>query len=365
MLDYGLHKKYHPTSTSFFYTSNPTVERTDVFDPWPARLDRGQLVDEALLMVMPRTVDGFNFQTKTWGNCQPTLLPGCLTWANFNNPELLYVKNISKVEWYKTAFTRLVLPSRTKDLIRAMIVDRKVEAHSSDIFYGKGKGLIMLLHGAPGTGKTLSAESVAEVAEKPLHRVTCGDIGTEIDNVEQYLEMILSVGKRWDCVLLLDEADVFLEERSLADLKRNSLVSVFLRVLEYYEGILILTSNRVGIFDEAFKSRIQVALHYDNLPLVARKKIWANFFELLQEDQVEADFADLESHLEDLAMVDMNGRQIRNAVTTARQLARFRNETLEYEHIQSVIKTAGDFNRYIEKVHGHKDEKWARDGGLR
>ena len=291
--------------------------------------------------------------------------PSLAAHVNVGTTELLYVENFSKVEWYKTAFTRLVLPSRTKDLIRAMIVDRKVEKHSSDIFYGKGEGLIMLLHGGPGTGKTLSAESVAELAEKPLYRVTCGDIGTEIEDVEQYLEMILSIGKRWDCVLLLDEADVFLEERSLADLKRNSLVSVFLRVLEYYEGILILTSNRVGIFDEAFKSRIQVALHYDNLPLSARKKIWSNFFELLQEDAIDANFAELESHLDDLAGVEMNGRQIRNAVMTARQLARFRNQTLDYEHMQTVIKTAGDFNRYIEKLHGHKDDQWAREGRLR
>ena len=47
-----------------------------------------------------------------------------------------------------------------------------------------------------------------------------------------------------DLVVLFDESDVFLEERSQADLHRNALVSVFLRVLEYYDGILILTSNR-------------------------------------------------------------------------------------------------------------------------
>jgi AAA+ superfamily predicted ATPase len=136
-------------------------------------------------------------------------------------------------------------------------------------------------------------------------------------------------------------------------------------VLEYYEGILILTSNRVGIFDEAFKSRIQVALHYENLPKSARKKIWSNFFEMLDEESVDANFAELESHLDELASSEMNGRQIRNAITTARQLAQFQQQSLEYEHLEQVIKTAGDFNRYIEKVHGHKDDNWARDGGLR
>jgi len=47
-------------------------------------------------------------------------------------------------------------------------------------------------------------------------------------------------------VVLLDEADVFLVERDMKDLKRYALVSVFLRALEDYDGILILTSNRIG-----------------------------------------------------------------------------------------------------------------------
>ncbi|KAI1254482.1 hypothetical protein MGN70_003886 [Eutypa lata] len=95
----------------------------------------------------------------------------------------------------------------------------------------------------------------------PLYSVTCSDIGTSLEAVEKYLGSVLHLGKKWNCVLLLDEADVFLEERTLSDLDRNSLVSVFLRTLEYYDGVLILTSNRVGTFDEAFQSRIQLALH--------------------------------------------------------------------------------------------------------
>jgi hypothetical protein len=71
--------------------------------------------------------------------------------------ETLPVDNISDVQWQKRAFERLVLPSRMKELIKALIMDRKTEKTSSDLFYGKGRGLIMLLHGGPGTGKTLSA----------------------------------------------------------------------------------------------------------------------------------------------------------------------------------------------------------------
>jgi len=76
----------------------------------------------------------------------------------------------------------------------------------------------------------------------PLYNVTCGDVGTKPEVVEKYLNTVLHLGQKWNCgthspylshprlltqplVLLLDEADVFLEQRSLSDLKRNSLVS--------------------------------------------------------------------------------------------------------------------------------------------
>jgi AAA+ superfamily predicted ATPase len=140
----------------------------------------------------------------------------------------------------------------------------------------------LLFHGGPGTGKTLTAEGVAEIAKQPLYRVTCADVGTTAEDVEKYLDSVLHLGRIWDCVVLLDEADVFLEQRSLEDLQRNALVSVFLRVLEYYEGILILTSNRVGTFDEAFISRIQLALHYPDLGPLQRRQIWQNFVERLE-----------------------------------------------------------------------------------
>jgi hypothetical protein len=67
------------------------------------------------------------------------------------------------------------------------------------------------------------------------------------------------------------------------------MVAVFLRTLEYYDGILILTSNRVGTFDAAFTSRIQVALYYDPLTAASRRKIWQNFFDMLRTDEEDVD----------------------------------------------------------------------------
>ena len=249
----------------------------------------------------------------------------------------------------------------------ALITNKVAADNGADLIENKGAGLIMLLHGGPGTGKTFTAESVAEIAEKPLFRVTCGDIGTKAEEVEKYLESVLHLANIRDCVVLLDEADVFLEQRTLNDLERNALVSVFLRILEYYEGILILTSNRVGTFDEAFKSRIQLSLYYVNLTKSQRIKIWKNFLNRLKPlPETNIDFDDIECYIDELSDHEMNGRQIRNAITTARQLARFQNKTMSYGHLKHVIRVAGKFDTYLRTVQeGYSDDQIQRGDGVR
>ncbi|KAJ7705121.1 P-loop containing nucleoside triphosphate hydrolase protein, partial [Mycena olivaceomarginata] len=129
----------------------------------------------------------------------------------------------------------------------------------------------------PGVGKTLTAECIAECTRRPLYVVSSGDLGTSASNLEHELTRILDLAHTWRAVLLIDEADVFLEKRTLTDVHRNALVSVFLRLLEYYEGILFLTTNRVNTFDPAFQSRIHMALKYENLEAQARKRLWKDF----------------------------------------------------------------------------------------
>ena len=153
----------------------------------------------------------------------------------------------------------------------------------------------------------------------------------------------------------------------MESLPRNALVSVFLRVLEYYEGILILTSNRVGTFDESFKSRIQLALHYEKLKLNDRRTIWENFIRRLQKvEEVGIDFDDINKHMDDLARNELNGRQIRNAITTARQFARHREKDLDYADLQQVIKIALKFDKHtMDMQGGMNDDARKREDGIR
>ena len=140
---------------------------------------------------------------------------------------------------------------------------------------------------------------------------------------------------------------------------------VFLRILEYYDGILMLTSNRVGTFDEAFKSRIQVALYYKTLNRSSRKKIWQNFLDMMNEDNEDVDFDELHSRIDELANYELNGRQIRNALTTARQLAIYKKEQLEWSHLEHALSLSTEFNNYLKRLQGHTDDQWATEEGIR
>ncbi|KAM0436595.1 hypothetical protein ACHAPT_002303 [Fusarium lateritium] len=288
----------------------------------------------------------------------PTMVPG------FDLRLDLEVDQIRDVVWNEKAFRTLVADEDMKELILALVTNQLETEKGTDLIDNKGNGLIMLLHGSPGTGKTFTAESVAEIARKPLYPVTCGDIGTEPEKVERYLQSVFHLGTIWDCVVLLDEAEVFLEQRTLQDLKRNALVSVFLRALEYYEGILILTTNRVGTFDEAFKSRIQLALRYEKLQDYQRRQIWRNFLESLKEigEGDKVDFDDIVMNLGKLAQYPMNGRQIRNSITTARQLAKYQKKKMTFSHLKRAIAVADKFDRYLADVQeGDADEYGGRE----
>lgn len=244
-------------------------------------------------------------------------------WLNF------FVGCVKDIEWQTDAFDRLVLPRNQKELILGFTESqRKFRDTFDDVIEGKGKGMVILLCGPPGVGKTLTSESVAEEMKVPLYMMSAGDLGFDPRKVETKLQDILEMCSRWNAVLLLDEADVFLEQRSLHELERNKLVSIFLRVLEYYEGTMFLTTNRVQTFDPAFQSRIHISLDYPGLTVESRKTVWKNF---LESSSQEHDIS--KAQLTELARMDLNGRQIKNILKIAKLLASRKEEKLRLEHI--------------------------------
>ncbi|KAI1214775.1 uncharacterized protein F4807DRAFT_8417 [Annulohypoxylon truncatum] len=174
-----------------------------------------ELTEEDLLITNAR-VRGFAWSSKTFVE--------------------FFIENLSSIKWDETCFDQLVLNPTTKKTVQAMVTTHSRRGQDGpgidDIVEGKGKGLVMVLHGPPGVGKTLTAECVAESVNRPLYMVSAGDLGTDSYYLEHKLGRIMDIATTWGAILLIDEADVFLERRSLRDLHRNAMVTVFLRVLE-------------------------------------------------------------------------------------------------------------------------------------
>jgi hypothetical protein len=111
------------------------------------------------------------------------------------------------------------------------------------------------------------------------------------------------MARNWRAVLLLDEADVYLQQRDGLQLERNRLVATFLRTLEYYSGIFFLTTNMIGTFDTAIADRIQLKLPYENLDSSARRQVFRYF---LKQANAQVEEEDLDRFVE----INLNGRQV-------------------------------------------------------
>ena len=147
---------------------------------------------------------------------------------------------------------KLVLPEEQTDLID--ILTAEMDVLMDDIVAGKSGGTTVLCAGPAGVGKTLTAEVYAEIIGRPLYRVHSGQLGLNVAAMETALKDILTRAQRWGAVMLIDEADVYIKRRE-DDMTMNAVVGVFLRVLEYFNGLLFLTTNRVDDIDEAIVSR--------------------------------------------------------------------------------------------------------------
>lgn len=173
--------------------------------------------------LFPRRIMGFDLKSKKW--------------------QALDVDFCQAPKIKTEAIDSLVLPSEKQDLIKALVhkytnATRKAGKMSAETTWSadqipeKGHGQIFLLHGPPGAGKTFTAECVAEFTSRPLLSLTCGDIGTDEVTVEEALSKWFKLAEIWGAVMLIDEADVYLERREVNELTRNGLVSVFLRAME-------------------------------------------------------------------------------------------------------------------------------------
>lgn len=183
----------------------------------------------------------------------------------------VHADNLESYEYDTEMSEKLVLEDRLKNLVEMLVEHRG--GGFQDIVKGKGSGAVVLLTGKPGVGKTLTAEVYAESKKRALYSVQCSQLGVNAHTLEKRLMKTFARANRWNAVLLLDEADVYVRERE-SDLQQNAIVGVFLRVLEYQSSVMFLTTNRPDSVDDAIASRCIARLHYEVPKPPELKRIW-------------------------------------------------------------------------------------------
>ena len=183
----------------------------------------------------------------------------------------VHVQNLEEYVYRPEIQEKLILPAEHRRLID--ILTSHMDVLMDDIIEGKSGGTTILCMGAPGLGKTLTAEVYSEVVGKPLYRVHSGQLGTTAETVEKALADILKRASRWDSILLLDEADLYIRKRD-NNLEHNAIVAEFLRTLEYFSGLLFLTTNREDDVDDAILSRCIAVIRYETPSRDAAIRLW-------------------------------------------------------------------------------------------
>ncbi|PKY13972.1 P-loop containing nucleoside triphosphate hydrolase protein [Rhizophagus irregularis] len=274
-----------------YYYTVPAVPQPQDFN------NEKSVKEEELFMCVP-SLYGFSFTTKKWGQ--------------------LYVEFLDEILFDDDAFDQLVMDPIKKDLIFSLVTSKH---KGVDLISGKGGGCVFLLHGPPGVGKTLTAEAISEYLHLPLYAVSVGELGISVVKLERKLSEILEVASVWNAVILIDEADIFLERRSEHDIQRNTLV--------------------IKCFDAAFQSRISVALKYNDLNTDAREKVWRTFLDRIEgKNKSQVD-------IENLKKRPLNGREIKTAVRLAKALTTKDNPdalitTKQLETILDISKSFGE-----------------------
>lgn len=233
------------------------------------------------------------------------------------------ISDLTPYEYDENLRDKLVLPAEHVELLDILTSD--ISVFTGDVIEGKSAGNVILARGRPGVGKTLTAEVYAEVSHRPLYSIHTGTLGINPESIRKNLETAFERAKRWDAVLLLDEADVFVMTRGM-DMEQNAIVAEFLRTLEYYDGLLFLTTNRVDGVDEAILARCAVVIDYHLPTPEDARKIW----QLLAEGNDVTLEEDLLDQLT-ASFPTMTPRDIKMVLRLGLRMAAFRKQPINLD----------------------------------
>jgi len=255
----------------------------------------------------------------------------------------LFVSRIKPIVWKPYLFTNLVLSERTKHILRAMVPppDRS-EALITQEKPNLNQSSIILFHGGLGTGKTSAVEGLAEISQKAIYRLTMADIGTTAPDLEKAFKDAVNLTRTWNCIILIEDADVLVEKRSFQNMEGNAVVATIIKLIDEFRGTLILTSTGERVFDEVFRSCFDFRVQFQPPNMQEKVELWKRF---LRESLTAQEYNSIMQgeELHELLESDLRIREMQKAVSVARRLAMHAGYDMRQEDLVMAITQIREF----------------------
>lgn len=196
-----------------------------------------------------------------------------------------------------------------------------------------GKGMTMLFHGTPGTGKTWGATCISRAVGQELLVINGANIQTsEPGGACRNIENAFKSAREQNKVLFLDECDSLITARNDVGMIIGMEINTLLTEIEKFEGVCILATNRIDTLDEALERRISLIVEFPKPDQKAREAIWEKHLpEKMPREKAVTPKA--------LAKIELTGGQIKNVVLQAARLALADEEDkVKKKHFDRAIK---------------------------
>ncbi|HEY5955034.1 MAG TPA: ATP-binding protein, partial [Polyangiaceae bacterium] len=265
-----------------------------------------------------------------------------------------------KIEGNQT-WDDLVLPAAPLQQLRDICVQAKYRCHvygtwGFDAKLPLGKGLNVLFAGPSGTGKTMSAQIIANDLGVDVYKIDLSQVVSKyIGETEKNLHQIFATAQAANVILFFDEADALLAKRSdvkdAHDRYANLEVAYLLQKMEEYEGITILATNLRRNIDEAFARRIRFIVEFPAPSEEDRLRIWQGIWPKELPLSSEVEFTRLARQFK------LSGGSIRNVAVCAAFLAAEPNEPVGMRHLTVAVK------RELQKMGRLLDDEYCEGQG--
>jgi hypothetical protein len=250
----------------------------------------------------------------------------------------VHVNNLAPYKYKDDISRHLVLEPEVKKLAGMLVSVAKDADEVEDVIEGKSQNVMITCIGDPGVGKTLMAEVLSEACHKPLYKVPADQLGSDAESLESSLRHVLRKAERWDCVLMIDEANAYVHSRG-SDIRQNAIVGVFLRLVEYFKGTLILTTNQTNAdgtsfdIDDAILSRSTAVFNIGLPSAELARQIYKSQAELQKIEGLTDKMID-----KLLERYTLSGRSIRQLLRLSSRWAKHLEEPLSLKHFDFCAK---------------------------